>query len=46
MQDSKHVNFLQNQVVGKMWLHRCWWRMLEAKSVGDKFEMLVADLIH
>ena len=27
-------------------LHRCWWRMLETKCVGDKFEMLVTDLIH
>ena len=27
-------------------LHRCWWRMLETKWVGDKFEMLVTDLIH
>ena len=25
------------------WLHRCWWRMLETKCVGDKFEMLVTD---
>ena len=24
-------------------LHRCWWRMLETKCVGDKFEMLVTD---
>ena len=24
-------------------LHRCWWRMLETKFVGDKFEMLVTD---
>ena len=24
--------------------HRCWWRMLETKCVGDKFEMLVTDL--
>ena len=23
--------------------HRCWWRMLETKCVGDKFEMLVID---
>ena len=29
-----------------LWLHRCWWRMLETKCVGDKFEMLVTDLIH
>ena len=27
-------------------LHHCWWRMLETKCVGDKFEMLVTDLIH
>ena len=25
-------------------LHRCWWRMLETKSVGDNFEILVTDL--
>ena len=25
------------------WLHRCWWRMLETKCVGEKFEMLVTD---
>ena len=24
-------------------LHRCWWRMLETKWLGDKFEMLVTD---
>ena len=24
-------------------LHWCWWRMLETKCVGDKFEMLVTD---
>ena len=23
--------------------HRCWWRMLETKCVGDNFEMLVTD---
>ena len=23
------------------WLHRCWWRMLETKYVGDKIWMLV-----
>ena len=22
---------------------RCWWRMMETKCVGDKFEMLVTD---
>ena len=26
--------------------HRCWWRMLEEKCVGDKFQMLVIDFIH
>ena len=25
-------------------LHRCRWRMLETKCVGEKFEMLVTDL--
>ena len=25
-------------------LHRCWWRMLETKCVGDNFEMLVTVL--
>ena len=25
-------------------LHRCWWRMLATKCVGDKFEMLVTDI--
>ena len=24
-------------------LHRCWWRSLETKYVGDKLEMLVTD---
>ena len=24
--------------------HRCWWRMLETKCVGDKFKMLMTDL--
>jgi len=24
----------------KIRLHRCWWRMLETKCVGDNFEML------
>ena len=31
---------------GFLWLHRCWWRMLETKCAGDKVEMLVTDLIH
>ena len=26
-------------------LHLCWWRMLETKCVGHKFEMLVTDLL-
>ena len=21
------------------WLHRCWWRMLKTKSLGDNFGM-------
>ena len=25
-------------------LHRCWWRMLETKCIGDNFEMLVTVL--
>ena len=25
-------------------VHRCWWRMLEAKCVGDNFKMLVTVL--
>ena len=28
------------------WLHRCWWRIMETECVGDKFEMLVTDLIY
>ena len=43
----------QNQYVGDFFrcitsvtrLHRCWWRMLETKCVGDKFKILVTDLI-
>ena len=27
-------------------LHRCWWRMLETKCVGDKFKMLRTDHHH
>ena len=26
------------------WLHRCWWRMLETKCVGENFKMLVTIL--
>ena len=26
-------------------LHRCWWRMLETKCVGDNFEILVTVLV-
>ena len=26
-------------------LHRCWWRMLETKCVGDNLEILMIDLI-
>ena len=26
-------------------LHRCWWRMLETKYVGDNFEMLVTEML-
>ena len=46
-----HLNF-RNDVESRFrklkifWLHRCWWRMLETKCVGDKFEMLLTDLIH
>jgi len=28
----------------KLWRHRCWWRMLETKCVGDNLEMLVTVL--
>ena len=31
------------QSVVYSWSHRCWWRMLETKCVGDKFEMLMTD---
>ena len=27
-------------------LHRCWWRMLETKCVGDNFKMLVTVFCH
>ena len=36
----KYVTWL-NLNWTKKWLHRCWWRMLETKCVGDNFEMLV-----
>ena len=26
------------------WLHRCWWRMLKTKYVGENFKMLVTVL--
>ena len=31
----------QIQEVSYWGLHRCWWRMLETKCVGDNLEMLV-----
>ena len=31
-------------VQSSIWLHRCWWRMLETKNVVDNFEMLVTVL--
>ena len=31
-------------VIEPTWQHRCWRRMLEAKCVGDNFEMLVTVL--
>ena len=37
----KHIKVV---IKSHQWLHRCWWRMLETKCVGDKFEMLVTDL--
>ena len=43
----KIIELDQNLSFMKMkWLHRCWRRMLETKCVGDKFEMLVTDLIY
>ena len=33
-----------NLAISKRW-HRCWWRMLETKCVGDKFKILVTDLM-
>ena len=33
------LSFFQNW---QRW-HRCWWRMLETKCVGDKFKMLMTD---
>ena len=31
--------------VQPVWLHRCWWRMLETRCVGDNFKMLVTVLV-
>ena len=28
-----------NLVMSRKWLHRCWWRMLETKFVGDNVEI-------
>ena len=37
---------LESEVAKKLflWLHRCWWRMLETKYVGDNYKMLVTVL--
>ena len=44
---NSNCKFICNpKSIGRHRLHRCWWRMLETKFVGDKFEMLVIDLIH
>jgi len=32
--------------IGRHRLDRCWWRILETKCVGDKFEMSLTDLMH
>ena len=48
---KKHRN-VTSKIIGRcQWrsnkprrLHRCWWRMLETKYVGDNFEMLVTVL--
>ena len=32
---------LFSKIMHWKWLHRCWWRMLKTKYVGDNFEMLV-----
>ena len=40
---QQYLSTKDNKIRG---LHRCWWRMLDTKCVGDKFEMLVTDLIH
>ena len=45
----KHFQFRNQAIQAKIvqnWLHLCCWRMLETKCVGDKFQMLVTDLIH
>ena len=41
--ESKIVTLRVYLFRGKLRLHRCWWRMLRTKCVGDKFEMLVTD---
>ena len=28
------------------WLHKCWWRTLKTKCVGDNLGMLMTDFIH
>ena len=45
IQDSvgSNISGLNHIISGR--LHRCWWRMLETKCVGDNFKMLVMILV-
>ena len=50
---STFVSFLRHKIHNKIYLkitgskrlNWCWWRMLETECVGDRFKLLVTDLI-
>ena len=42
---NRDYHTFQHHYIHVYGLYRCWWRMLEAVHVGDKFQMLVTDFI-
>ena len=40
------MSYACNPELTLSWLHRLWWQILATKCAGDKFEILVTDLIH
>ena len=44
IQNSIPVILRSVPILQPLWLHRCWWRMLETKRVNDNYKMVVTVL--